>query len=440
MNEVFYYIPENLISYGNQNYVLEENKLTRDRIMSKRDLIAYVLCNMGKTTALQAEMFLEVKNGDDSVKISRQAISQRRVFLDPVIYKDINRDCLIEAYSKNKEDFSYFKGYLLLATDGSKFEIPNTPQTREAFSVPSNTLVYTQPPRAQVSGLYDLLNGYMIDSSIGNIEIGERKLAIEHINNAKEIVDLTQAILIYDRGYPSIEMFMTVMEQNSNFIFRLPKKFYDKEREKMKSDDEIVKISLTGARTRDIENEQLKEKINKKTHLKLRIVNIELENGKTESLITNLSKKKMSKQELKELYNKRWGIETNYNLLKNRLEIENFSGHKKVIIEQDFYAQILVSNILNETRLITNEELKKDKESEYEEMEYKPNMNVLAGKLKMKLPHMVLTNDLEERKKIMESIINTGKRNLIPVKKKKSSPRIKKTRTNKNPHNNRPNH
>jgi hypothetical protein len=148
----------------------------------------------------------------------------------------------------------------------------------------------------------------------------------------------------------------------------------------------------------------------------------------------------MCKQELKELYYKRWGIETNYNLLKNRLEIENFSGHKKVIIEQDFYAQIMVSNILNECRLNTIHELKEDKESEYEEMEYKTNMNVLAGKLKMKLLHFVLVSDLEERKKIMQSIINTGKRNLIPVKKKKSTPRIKKPRTNKNPHNNRPNH
>jgi hypothetical protein len=204
----------------------------------------------------------------------------------------MNRDCLIETYSRYKDDLSYFKGYLLLATDGSKFEIPNTPQTREEFSVPSNTLTYTQPPRAQVSGLYDLLNGYMIDSSIGNIDVGERKLAIEHINNASQIVDLTQSILIYDRGYPSIEMFMTVMEENSNFIFRLPCNFYEKERNMMQTDDEIVKLHLTGARINKIENEELKEKMNKKTHLKLRIVNIELENGQTETLITNLSKKK----------------------------------------------------------------------------------------------------------------------------------------------------
>ncbi|WP_257791425.1 transposase [Methanosphaera sp. BMS] len=56
-----------------------------------------------------------------------------------------------------------------------------------------------------------------------------------------------------------------------------------------------------------------------------------------ETLATNLFDKSMTIDDFKEIYNKRWTIETNYDKLKNKLETENFSGRRKIIIEQDFY-------------------------------------------------------------------------------------------------------
>ena len=42
---------------------------------------------------------------------------------------------------------------------------------------------------------------------------------------------------------------------------------------------------------------------------------------------------------------KRWAIETGYDKLKNFIGLEEFSGIRKTIIEQDFYAGILIYNI-----------------------------------------------------------------------------------------------
>ena len=42
---------------------------------------------------------------------------------------------------------------------------------------------------------------------------------------------------------------------------------------------------------------------------------------------------------------KRWAIETGYDKLKNLIGLEEFSGIRKTIIEQDFYAGILMYNI-----------------------------------------------------------------------------------------------
>ena len=79
--------------------------------------------------------------------------------------------------------------------------------------------------------------------------------------------------------------------------------------------------------------------------LKIRIVKVELKNGDIEILATNLDKSEFNKEELKELYGKRWAIETGYDKLKNLIGLEEFSGIRKEIIEQDFYAGILMYNI-----------------------------------------------------------------------------------------------
>ena len=50
-------------------------------------------------------------------------------------------------------------------------------------------------------------------------------------------------------------------------------------------------------------------------------------------------------EDLKELYRMRWEIETNYNTLKNRFYIENYTGKRRITIEQDIYSKFLRFNI-----------------------------------------------------------------------------------------------
>ena len=43
----------------------------------------------------------------------------------------------------------------------------------------------------------------------------------------------------------------------------------------------------------------------------------------------------MTTEDICQIYDYQWGIETNYNTFKNRLNIENYSGTKRIKIEQD---------------------------------------------------------------------------------------------------------
>lgn len=101
----------------------------------------------------------------------------------------------------------------------------------------------------------------------------------------------------------------------------------------------------------------------------------------------------MTTADICQIYDYRWGIETNYNTFKNRLEIENYSGTKRITIEQDIYAKFLFYNIfcyynnyLN--RLINHHMRKKGKSSENDK--YKIDQANLIRNLKDELMKTIL--------------------------------------------------
>ena len=65
-----------------------------------------------------------------------------------------------------------------------------------------------------------------------------------------------------------------------------------------------------------------------------------------EILATNLEKEDFSSEDIKEIYNLRWGIETLYHTVKESLKICAISSRKKTIIEQEILSQMLVYNIV----------------------------------------------------------------------------------------------
>jgi len=71
-----------------------------------------------------------------------------------------------------------------------------------------------------------------------------------------------------------------------------------------------------------------------------RLVKIGLGDGNIEHLATNLSIEEATVEELKDLYSKRWGVKGVYDLLKNSLSLECFSGAKAALIKQDIYMSV----------------------------------------------------------------------------------------------------
>jgi len=79
--------------------------------------------------------------------------------------------------------------------------------------------------------------------------------------------------------------------------------------------------------------------------MKIRFVQVILDNGTVEVLCTNITdNERLKTSEFKELYALRWGIETYFDLIKNRLSLENFTGQSALAVKQDFFATIFLTN------------------------------------------------------------------------------------------------
>ena len=119
----------------------------------------------------------------------------------------------------------------------------------------------------------------------------------------------------------------------------------------MVSTDEAVILRHTHQRLDKIRKrhpdrfEHMKEKV--RTHT--RIMSSILPSGKELALMTNLPFD-ISQKEVEDLYFQRWEIEKKYHTLKNKMKFESVTGKSTIYVDQDFRAQVLVYNMIQDIR------------------------------------------------------------------------------------------
>ena len=178
----------------------------------------------------------------------------------------------------------------------------------------------------------------------------------------------------------------------------------------MKNSDENLKISNTSERRRSITDENLLKKAEKLLWIEARVIKIPIINSNNEEdeliLLTNLHQNEFNTYEIAGLYAERWEIEVNYDRLKNKIEIENYTGKSELIINQDFYSSIYLFNLsmILKNNIQKHLERKNKKKRKNEEKEYRTNFNVLIGRIKNKIIELFTSNN-QKIKKILNRII-----------------------------------
>ena len=163
----------------------------------------------------------------------------------------------------------------------------------------------------------------------------------------------------------------------------------------------------------------------------MRVLKFSLEANITEILITNIFDEDFTVADFKELYFKRWGIEVKYNEIKNKLQIENFTGETPIAIEQDFYATMHLVNIVALAKMDANEIIEEEYKDKNLKYEYKVNTNILIAKLKNTLIMMISTNNPWKRRHMLRYIGTEIEKNAMLIRPYRSFKRKVRRETRK---------
>lgn len=114
----------------------------------------------------------------------------------------------------------------------------------------------------------------------------------------------------------------------------------------------------------------------------LRSIHFTLKSGKEEYLVTNLMPDQMPQSQFEALYFFRWGIESKYRELKNRLEIENFNSLKPTCIKQEFYVAMFLSNLSAILKQEVDKKISSAPSSHNKKHTYQANRSYILNRLK----------------------------------------------------------
>lgn len=402
----------------------------RDRKLPFKDMLRLVLSQKGRTITMEINnYFKEIHKREE--RVTKQAFSKQRCLLNPEVFVHLNHEYVESLYKTGY--YKTYKGYILTAIDGTILEIPNTKELQREYEClcPTSQDV-RKSARAKASGIYDVENNIMIDAIIDKYTTTERSMAKRNIESMLKVIGKDKKVVtIFDRGYISIEMLVYLMSEQMFFIFRVPGDKYKEEKASMKSDDEIIDIEINRGRLAYISDEAIKLKAKQMKNVKVRMIRLTLSTGEVEYLITNIPSNEVDTKELSQIYFKRWGIETAYDVIKNKLCIENFSGRKKVVLEQDFHAQMLLFNMVEDLKNDANKDLEKNKNSTLK-YEYKVNVNILVGTFREYMIKIAIEEDTLKRKQLYEYMLEEIMENLVPIRPNRNNARNHYRGRNKN--------
>lgn len=306
----------------------------------------------------------------DFPSVSKQALSKARQFINPSLFKELFY-LSVDLFYSQLPSRRLWHGYHLFAVDGSKIELPNSSSNFEFFG---EMFGYPDPSRRFTMGLasivYDVLDDYIVHSSFQRYLASERAAALEHLKNLEALNIYQDSIVIFDRGYYSENFSATVWSMDISVLCASKKGTIS---QKCSGDVHTFLPGNSKDGTTDID---------------VRVIEVTLDDGTKEYLATNLFDPLITQAMFQELYFYRWPVETKYKELKSRLSMEEFSGATTVSVFQEFFINMLLSNLASLIKNQADEELLVSSRSS-NKYRYQANRAFVIGRIKRILPKIL---------------------------------------------------
>lgn len=354
-------------------YILGKS-FSRNRKLSFSNTIHFICSGLRKSISTEIDNFIEEYPYLKFPSISKQAFSKARQNISPEAFKELCTLFVNEFYNL-KKDLRTWNGFNVLA--------------------------------------YDVLNDIIIDARITRYKTSERAMAKQHIDSISDQISLQNSIVIFDRGYPSYDMFDYLNNEGLFFLMRVSESF--KVAQAIEDTDAILNYKFQG---------EIK---------KVRVIKVRISDEITEVLLTNIYDTNISPAQFKELYFLRWGVESKYKELKSSLNIEEFSGTKPIAIEQDFYTSIYLSMIAALIKKDADTAIADDNKDKPLNSIYQSNRNFILALVFKRLIPLLVKSRL--RKKILDLILEKSIKIRSQIRSNRSRERKNKHPRKKHHHN-----
>ena len=330
-----------------------EKDFSRVRKWSFSEVMRFIISMEGKS--LKDELW---EYFDFSMETpSNSSFNQRRAQILPEAFEFLFRE-----FSNIVPGEKKYRGYRLLACDGSDLNIAHNPQDKSTYfqSTPDSKGFNLM----HLNALYDLLNRTYADAVIQpSCQQNEYKAMCDMIDR---YAGDSKSIFIADRGYESYNVFAHVMEKGLFYLIRVKDitgrgiaySFRSQFPDGQSSFDKTVSVTLTKKQTNAVKAEPDKYRFIPNTstfdfadlhyhqfyEMQMRIVRFPISEDAYECVITNLPAEEFSSADIRELYHLRWGIETSFRELKYAIGLTHFHSKKTGYITQEIWARLILYN------------------------------------------------------------------------------------------------
>lgn len=395
-------------------FKMEEQDFTRKRKQSFSATLLFMLNFLRKSLVIEIDGFVRYLNerlSSEKVRLfTTSAFIQNRKKINPEVFSHLSGVIIENFYTNDNDAINYFHGFRILAADASRITLPCTAALKKCYGVTKNQSK-TEIVQARASVLYDVLNGIVLDAVLDNPSKGERELALRHAHRWRK-----GDLIIYDRGYPSYDFINKHVDQHVDCLIRVTTTYSSTVIAFVAGGEKSLITEIQPNNRHSFKGKEY----TKDSSLKVRLLRIDLPGGEVEVLMTTLlDNKKYPARLFKELYFLRWGVETFYDELKNKLRVEHFTGYSQVSIQQDFACAIFISNlqsiIVND---LADELAIENKGRKYD---YKVNTNLSYGFLKNRILELLY------KEAPMETVFHDLRalfiKNTIPIRNGRTNPR-----------------
>ena len=281
------------------------------------------------------------------------AFVQQRAKLKPDAFEHVMKQ-LNKAYPCTET----YKGYRLIAVDGSSLVISYDLNDTDTFVYQGNTKGHNE---IHINSAYDILNKRYVDTIIRGIKhLGEQY----SMSTMTERFDGGKAIFIADRNYSTWNNMEHIIKAGQKFLirvqdihsrtsnlrkFNLPDSEFDLDVETVLTTKQTAELNAHPEKYRFLSSTSTFDFISKDNPyhpVKYRAVRFRIDGAEEyESIITNLDRDRFSAEEIKNLYNMRWGIEISFRHLKYSTDLSAIHARNRNSIRQEIWARILLYNL-----------------------------------------------------------------------------------------------